>query len=207
MSSFDEKTELGLHGEHIVIEILRCQEGLTVSLNTGPGYKDGYGMRFFAGDGSIVIPDIQGYRTKVWPRQPFWVEVKTKTAFACYENADNELRTGIDKKRWLDYRMFLMTQGPVEFHFVFVHALSIVQLPGQRCTDVTPSIAGLYKQSLDKLDARKISGTDGKFYWPLKHLELWRRGDTLANDRGTKDLWAWLVNESKKRIAQRIQYP
>ena len=196
---FEEKTEFGLHGEHVAMELLRNQEGLNVTLNTGPGYEAGFGKRFHSSDGTEVIPDIQGYRAGVWPRQPFWIEVKTKSAFACYENARNELRTGIDIKKWHAYRWFRMTQGPVEFHILFIHPLSVAQMASGLFRIIEPSIAGIYTQTLEYLDANAISGSDRKFYWPLTELKLWRSAAWLDKERSTKDLWSWLVAKAKRR--------
>lgn len=203
---FQEKTEFGLLGERIVMELLRNQKNLSVTLNTGPGYQEGFGKRFHANDntGSEVIPDIEGYRAGIWPRQPFWVEVKTKSAFACFELADYELRTGIDQGKWLSYRWFHMTQGPVEFHFCFVHPLSVYQTAGGMFRPIEPSIAGIYKQSLQHMDADAIKGSDGKFYWPLKSLKLWQTDEWLMENSYTRICWNRLVMDSKERINSRI---
>jgi hypothetical protein len=205
---FEDKTEFGLLGEHLVVDVLRWQDNLEVKLNTGPGFQDGFGIRFHAGSESEVVPDIDGIRYseagRFGTRTPFYVEVKTKSRFACYENAGDEIRTGINIAAWNHYKWFAFKHATTEFWMVFVHVLPVVQASKCKFQILNSGITGIYRCDLQQLANCVKNGSDGKVYWPLAMLEHWRSASALLAESSTRTIWRQLEQNARKAFVEQL---
>jgi hypothetical protein len=207
----EEKDQFGLLGEHACLDVLRWQVGLEVKLNTGPGFMQGFGIRFHSGYDSEVVPDLDIIRFP--ERTHEYVEVKTKAGF-CMWNYDKpgasvssrtlEIRTGIDLKYWDSYWWYACKYHNEPLWIMFVHPSPTVQLRKREYIDWgTP---GIYMQEitiLDSLSKQDASSRYGQMvYWRVKDLILFRTETSLLKRDSTAQLWRQLqeaAEQSKRR--------
>jgi hypothetical protein len=190
------------------MDVLRWQDDLEVKLNTGPGFQQGYGIRFHAGDHSEVVPDIDGIRYsepgRSGTRTQFYAEIKTKKCFACYEHANGEVRTGINASVWHHYKWFAFKHATTEFWLLFVHVLPVVQRSAKQFQIVNNCQKGIYRADLQTLANLVKTGLDGKVYWSLDSLEHWRTAKMLVAEPSTRAIWFSLEEEARKAFVTEL---
>jgi hypothetical protein len=216
--TFEEKSELGLAGERLVAAVYQRDKTLSVKLNTGKdALGNGWsGVSWHNDHGVLVTPDFdikrrRGFLTGSLAELPdFVAEVKTKSVFACCENADCEVRTGIDVAAYFNYIEYNMTY-PGGFFFDFVHIFAVKQIREDYSLD-QDSTAGIYRADIKKLKKESIRQSQGvsnpgeMVYWSIESFQLTNTLHELSQAPDTSMLvknlrkLAWLRLPEEKQV-------
>jgi hypothetical protein len=212
---FELKTQFGLLGEHTVVDVLRWQADIEVRLNTGPGFQQGFGIRYHSTTGSEVIPDLEmiRYSSDRWRKHENG-EVKTKKAFAAWNTSGPdivwtpeslEIRTGIDVRDWANYLWYAQKHYEEPLTLFFVHVLPIVQLRNHAYIEIEIP-CGIYIAEISQL-ANLIRSAAGcrrgsMVYWAINDLVLFRSTKALESHRSTAELWRQLVAMALQHLGQ-----